>query len=87
MWSVRKPSPLLALPFSLSILLPVASAQIGADECSAADAIAGTGAFPFDTNNPTDTGVPATTSPELQCVDLTAPANAGYLIALFQQAQ
>ena len=62
---------LAALPLVVSILLPTASAQIGADECPAADAIVGTGAFPFDTNSPTDTGVPATTSPDQQCGDLT----------------
>ena len=51
----------------------IAIAQIGADHCAAADAITGTGSFAFDTANPSDTGVPATTSFEhQQCVDLTA---------------
>jgi len=60
------------LPTSLIFLLaPISSAQIGSDECVAADAVSGVGVFPFDTNLPTDTGVPATTSVEQQCGDLT----------------
>ena len=57
--------------FPLVALTPLASAQIGADECANADAIQGLGSFAFDTNSPSDTGVPATTGLEGGCALMT----------------
>ena len=62
----------LSTALALSLFAMPGLAQIGADECTAADAITGTGSFAFDTSNPTDTGIPATSGNMHQCVDLTA---------------
>ena len=66
---------LQALPVALAATLLSGSsfAQLGADECSAADDVTAMigGAIAFDTNIASDTGLPATTSAEQQCFSLS----------------
>ena len=66
---------LQALPVAFAVALFSGSsfAQLGADECAAADDVTAMigGAIAFDTNIASDTGLPATTSAEQQCFSLS----------------